>query len=219
MAREMILLSLLCHSMLNAALADSTANTNGLYPVYPTSFLKRDGTSHHSSHHNGGTSGGGSASYHAPDTGYAQPAVPPASYSPPSPSYSAPSPGYSSPGVAANYAAPSYNEPADGYTAGDTGYQTSASYNAPAAPSYGADEGFGIDLISLIIPGLAILGLSLLFPTVVSLSTTKRKRRSTDEDADIMVGETEEGMLVKWETVRKIVHQINKSRFLGEVQN
>ena len=60
-----------------------------------------------------------------------------------------------------------------------------ASYGAPEA-SYGAptyveeDTGKGIDLTSIILPILALIGLSLLFPTYVSL-TTVRKRRSADE--------------------------------------
>jgi hypothetical protein len=42
------------------------------------------------------------------------------------------------------------------------------------------DTGKGIDLTSIIIPILALIGLSLLFPTYVSL-TTVRKKRSADQ--------------------------------------
>ena len=144
-------------------------DVNALYPVYPTSFLKRDGASHHA--HNSGST---SSSYQSPDDGYAQPS---AGYAAPSNSYSAPSPAYSSPSYTAP--SPSYNEPSDGYAAGDSSYQAPAASYGGGAPSYGGDEGFGIDLISLIIPALAILGLSLLFPTVVSLST--RRKRSVED--------------------------------------
>ena len=118
-------------------------------------------------------SSAGSSSYSVPAAApsYSAPAPAP-SYSAPAPSYSAPAPSYSAP--AASYAAPSssYGAPA-------------ASYGAPEA-SYGAptyveeDTGKGIDLTSIIIPILALIGLSLLFPTYVSL-TTVRKKRSADE--------------------------------------
>merc|ERR1712066_1012290 len=70
----------------------------------------------------------------------------------------------------------------------------SSSYSAPeatyGAPSTGygtayAEEEAGLDLTSIIIPLLALVGLSLLFPTYVSL-TTVRKRRDTDEDVNPM---------------------------------
>ena len=111
-----------------------------------------------------------------PATSYTAPA--------PAPSYSAPAPSYSAP-------APSYSAPASSYSAPSTSYAApSSSYGAPAA-SYGApeasyggtvyeeDTGKGIDLTSIIIPILALIGLSLLFPTYVSL-TTVRKKRSSD---------------------------------------
>jgi len=144
-------------------------DVNALYPVYPTSFLKRDGASH--AHNSNSPSG----SYQSPDDSYAQPSP---GYAAPSNSYSAPSPSYSSPSYTAP--SPSYNEPSDGYAAGDSSYQAPAAAYGGGAPSYAAEnEGFGIDLISLIIPALAILGLSLLFPTVVSLST--RRKRSVED--------------------------------------
>ena len=88
------------------------------------------------------------------DSGYGAPSAP--SYSAPAPSYGAPAPEpYSAP-------EPAYSAPATGY-----------------GVSY--EEEAGLDLTSIIIPLLALVGLSLLFPTYVSL-TTVRKRRDADED-------------------------------------
>merc|ERR1711936_287813 len=82
-------------------------------------------------------------------------------------------------GYGAPEPAPAYEEPA-------------ASYGAPA-PSYGAPEtGYGVpsyeeeplpDLTPIIVGILVLTGLSLLFPTFVSLSTVRRKRHAEDEDA------------------------------------
>merc|ERR1712203_774996 len=66
----------------------------------------------------------------------------------------APSDGYGEP-------APSYGEPA-------------ASYGEPA-PSYGAEEAALPDLTPIIIGILALVGLSLLFPTFVSVSSRKKR--------------------------------------------
>ena len=93
------------------------------------------------------------------DSEYGAPAAP--SYSAPAPSYSAPAPSYSAP-------APSYSAPEPSYSAPSTGYGVSY------------EEEAGLDLTSIIIPLLALVGLSLLFPTYVSL-TTVRKRRDADE--------------------------------------
>jgi len=98
------------------------------------------------------------------DSEYGAPAAP--SYSAPAPSYSAPAPSYSAP-------APSYSAPEPSYSAPSTGYGVSY------------EEEAGLDLTSIIIPLLALVGLSLLFPTYVSL-TTVRKRRDTDEDVNPM---------------------------------
>merc|ERR1712088_288849 len=74
--------------------------------------------------------------------------------------------------------------PADGYA------EPAASYGAPApsygepAPSYGAAEADLPDLTPIIIGILALVGLSLLFPTFVSVSA--RKKRSAAEDANPM---------------------------------
>merc|ERR1712088_9068 len=67
--------------------------------------------------------------------------------------------------------------PADGYA------EPAASYGEPA-PSYGAAEADLPDLTPIIIGILALVGLSLLFPTFVSVSS--RKKRSAAEDANPM---------------------------------
>ena len=102
------------------------------------------------------------------DSEYGAPAAP--AYSAPAPSYSAPAPSYSAP--APSYSAPSYSAPETGYGAPSTGY---------GAPSYGNGEvieeevgGGGLDLTAIIIPILALIGLSLLFPTFVSVGRRKR---------------------------------------------
>merc|ERR1739845_197201 len=72
---------------------------------------------------------------------------------------------------------PSYNEPAASYG------EPQPSYGEPA-PTYGADEAALPDLTPIIIGILALIGLSLLFPTFVSVSA--RKKRSAAEDANPM---------------------------------
>lgn len=101
------------------------------------------------------------------DSEYGAPSAP--SYSAPAPSYSAPAPSYSAPAPSYDAPAPSYSAPEASYGAPSTGY---------GAPSY--EEEAGLDLTSIIIPLLALVGLSLLFPTYVSL-TTVRKRREADQ--------------------------------------
>merc|ERR1719397_357740 len=95
--------------------------------------------------------------------------APASSYGAPAPSYSAPAPSYSAP-------EPSYGAPEPSYGAPEPSYSAPAGYSAPA-PSYG-EASAGLDLTSIIIPILALLGLSLLFPTYVTISGTGRKRRS-----------------------------------------
>ena len=94
------------------------------------------------------------------DSEYGAPAAP--SYSAPAPSYEAPAPSYSAP-------APSYSAPEASYGAPSTGY---------GAPSY--EEEGGLDLTSIIIPLLALVGLSLLFPTYVSLTSVRKRREAGD---------------------------------------
>merc|ERR1712088_930285 len=121
---------------------------------------KRDGGSH--SH----SPPSSSSSYGAPEPSYGAPEP---SYSAPSPSYSAPAPSYSQPS--------SYGAPEPSYGPPSTGYGTPSS-------SYGeASAGGGLDLTSILIPILALLGLSLLFPTFVTLSGGRRKREAGDDSA------------------------------------
>lgn len=111
------------------------------------------------------------STYAAPSTSYSAPAPAP-TYSAPAPSYSAPAPSYSSPVASASYSAPSssYGAPVS-YGTSDVSY---------GSTGYGDEGGKGIDLTAILIPLLALIGLSLLFPTYVSL-TTVRKRRSADD--------------------------------------
>lgn len=112
----------------------------------------------------------------------------------------APSSGYSEPaggGGGSSYGAPaaSYGAPAQqGYAAPSQGYGASAGgsgggYAAPAT-GYGYDVGGyeeegKFDLSAIIIPILIIFGLSLLFPTITSVSVG-RKRRDLDGAASPM---------------------------------
>ena len=145
-------------------------NMDEVQEVYP--FTRRDGTG--GSHHHAAPA----SSYGAPEQSYEAPAP---SYSAPAPSYSAPAPSYSAPSYAptsyeapaSSYDAPSYGAPESSYTSPSSGY---------GAPSYGAAEEGGLDMMSMIIPILALIGLSLLFPTSVALANVKRKRRSAHDE-------------------------------------
>ena len=93
--------------------------------------------------------------------------------------------GHSHAAADSGYGAPaqSYEEPAASYGA------PAASYGAPAA-SYGApSDSYGVsyqeeealpDLTPIIVGILVLTGLSLLFPTFVSLSSVRRKRHAED---------------------------------------
>jgi len=136
--------------------------------VYSNTLYKRDGGSHsHSS----------SSSYGAPEPSYSAPSP---SYSAPAPSYSAPSPSYGAPEPSYSAPEPSYGAPEPSYGAPDTGY------GAPSS-GYGEASAGGLDLTSILIPLLALLGLSLLFPTYVNLTTVKRRKRS--EDGEVLEDE------------------------------
>merc|ERR1712045_318925 len=89
-------------------------------------------------------------------------------YAAPASSYGAPAQSYSEP-------SPSYEQPADGYGA-------PSSYDYQASGYGGEEEAFPIS--TLIIPILIIAGLSLLFPTITTVSV--RKRRSADADVNPM---------------------------------
>ena len=122
-------------------------------------ITKRDGAHGHDHAH-------AAAAPAAPAGGYSAPA---ASYSAPAASYGAPAASYGAPAATYGAPAPSYEEPAP-------------SYGAPA-PSYGApvsyeeeQPGFFPDVTFIIVGILIVVGLSLLFPTYVSLTTVRRKR-------------------------------------------
>merc|ERR1711997_958601 len=94
--------------------------------------------------------------------------------------------------------------PADGYAEPAASYDApAASYGEPApsygepAPSYGAAEADLPDLTPIIIGILALVGLSLLFPTFVSVSA--RKKRSAAE------GKNTSTMLM-WSLIDQIYH-------------
>lgn len=96
--------------------------------------------------HHGGAADAGSG-YAAP-----APAAPASSYGAPAASYDAP--------------AASYDAPSDGYGVADaSGY---------GATGYGAEEE-AFPISTLIIPILIIAGLSLLFPTITTVSVRKRR--------------------------------------------
>jgi hypothetical protein len=141
-----------------AALA-AVVSAEDIDAIYPHQLYRRDGGSHsHSS-----SSSGGSA-YGAPEPSYSAPAP---SYGAPEPSYSAPAPSYGAP-------EPSYGAPEPSYGAPEPSY---------SSPSYGYEEASGgLDLTSILIPILALLGLSLLFPTFVTVNGTRKKRDVMDED-------------------------------------
>jgi len=129
--------------------------------IYPSTLYKRDGGSH--SH---APSSSPSSGYGAPEPSYAAPA----------PSYSAPAPSYQP-----SYEAPqeSYGAPQESYGPPSTGYET-PSYGG-ASSGYGEAASGGLDLTSILIPILALLGLSLLFPTFVTINGTRRKREASDD--------------------------------------
>jgi len=146
-----------------ASLAGAACANGHLVKRDDSTLYKRDGGSHDHS-------AAPSSSYGAPEPSYSAPSP---SYSAPAPSYSAPAPSYGAPEPSYGAPEPSYGAPEPSYGAPETGY---------AAPSsgYGESSAGGLDLTSILIPLLALLGLSLLFPTYVNLTTVKRKRRSVD---------------------------------------
>lgn len=86
---------------------------------------------------------------------------------------SAPASGYGAPAQSYEPAAQSYSAPASDYASPSSGYGVSddASYGVSG---YGAEEG-GFDISTLIIPLLIIAGLSLLFPTITTVSVRKKR--------------------------------------------
>jgi len=75
---------------------------------------------------------------------------------------------------------PAYEEPETGYGPPDDGYGAPAAQYG--APSYAAET--GLDLTTLIIPLLALVGLFLLFPTYVTLTSVRRKREAGEEPTE-----------------------------------
>merc|ERR1712130_471279 len=140
-------------SKLALAALAASVSAEDIDAIYPNALYRRDGGGSHSH-----SSSSSSSSYGAPEPSYSAPAP---SYSAPAPSYGAPEPSYGAP-------EPSYGAP-------------EASYGAP---SYGYEEASaGLDLTSILIPILALLGLSLLFPTFVTINGTGRRKRDVmDED-------------------------------------
>ena len=90
--------------------------------------------------------------------------APPASYSAPEPAYGAPAPEYGAP-------ATTYEQPADSYGVSYGGYE----------------EETLPDLTPIIVGILVLTGLSLLFPTFVSLTSVRRKRHAEDGKPLIML--------------------------------
>jgi hypothetical protein len=124
---------------------------------------KRDGAHGHDHAH--------AAAPAAPASGYSAPA---SSYSAPAASYGAPAASYGAPAASYGAPAPSYEEPAPSYGA------PAPSYGAPV--SYEEDQpGFFPDVTFIIVGILIVVGLSLLFPTYVSLTTVRRKRDVAEE--------------------------------------
>ena len=128
----------------------------------------------------------GSHSHVQPSSGYDTPS---AGYSAPASGYDAPATGYGAPDT--GYGAPDtgYGAPDTGYGAPDTGYGAPATgYGAPdtgyGAPSYGGGGGkFNLDILGPllwpIMAALLFVGLSLLFPTIISVDNSLgRKKRS-----------------------------------------
>ena len=85
----------------------------------------------------------------------------------------APSDGYAEPAASYGAPSPSYNEPAASYG------EPQPSYGEPA-PAYGAEEAALPDLTPIIIGILALIGLSLLFPTFVSVNANGRRKRAAE---------------------------------------
>ncbi len=119
---------------------------------------------------------------HGHDHAHAAPAAPASAYVPPASSYSAPASSYGAPAASYGAPAPSYGAPAPSYE------EPAPSYGAPSygAPAYEVEEqpGFFPDVTFIIVGILIVIGLSLLFPTYVSLTTVRRKRDTAEGKID-----------------------------------
>jgi len=118
----------------------------------------------------------GDHAHAAPASSYGAPA-PSSSYGAPSSSYGAPAASYSAPAPSYSAPAASYDAPAPSYGAPQTSY---------GQVSYEEDAGFP-DLTFIIVGILIVTGLSLLFPTYISVSASGRKKRDIEEDVNPMV--------------------------------
>jgi len=78
-----------------------------------------------------------------------------------------------------------YGAPAPSYGAPEPSYEEPVQEYAASAPSYGAVEAGTPDLTPIIIGILVLTGLSLLFPTYVTLTAVRRKReaRGTQDES------------------------------------
>ena len=116
-----------------------------------------------------------------------------------------PSSGYGAP-------SPSYSEPAASYGAPETGYGApSDSYGV----SYGGYEEESLpDLTPIIVGILVLTGLSLLFPTFVSLTSVRRKR---DADGKKAVLSLQSIKLSSLPMPSQVDHEIGSVRLIGTV--
>ena len=86
-------------------------------------------------------------------------------YGAPEPAYGAPQSGYGAPEPAYGAPEPAYGAPEPAYSAPESTGYTAPAYSAPAE---------SLDLATLAIPILLLVGLFLLFPTYVNLTTVRR---------------------------------------------
>jgi hypothetical protein len=145
----------------------------GLSAVDGFSVLqKRDGGGHGHDH-----------GHEAPSSGYEEPA---SSYGAPSPSYGTPPATYGAP-PPSSYGTPpaTYGTPPSSYDEPEPSYGAAPTYcnNGLLARQDGScpDEAGFPDLTPIIIACLALVGLSLLFPTVVNILASDRKKRAAEE--------------------------------------
>merc|ERR1712018_963046 len=106
----------------------------------------------------------------------------------------APSDGYGEPAASYSEPSPSYGEPA-------------ASYGEPA-PSYGAEEAALPDLTPIIIGILALVGLSLLFPTFVDVGRKKRDADGVYSDVAERVNEIYNSVITSEQCMERIACEL-----------
>lgn len=154
--------------------------------VSATSYVQSDGHGHHGHHgHQHNQDYRPYYAYERQSSGYDAPA--------PEPSYGAPAPSYDAPAPAPE---PSYGAPAPSYDTPSTGYDSPSTGYGAEPTGYGEEDSFP-DLTPFLSLSLVILGLSLLFPAIVTITDINsntdtntgmvamnggRKRRYADED-------------------------------------